>query len=119
MEPLDPTRQEILLKAFDHSQTQLRHLQNRAQTLMSWIASLLLAIIGIVGTLAGGKISSADPIVRPGLIVTVLALFLFAWISEWLTFRARVAEHHAVVRIAKLLHLFEAGYFDDKTAVYD
>jgi hypothetical protein len=114
-----PQKINILLAAFEHTQTSYRFLGERAQTLYSWIGSVLLAVVGVIAALGPGKIAAFGTYLRLGITIAILTLFVFSWLTEIVSFRARVEEGKSAIRIVRLLHLFEAGYFDEDTIVFD
>jgi hypothetical protein len=112
------TKIDILLKALEHTQTNYRYLGDRAQTLFSWIGSVLLAILGGVVALGPSRFVAFGVYLQVGLTIAVCSLFIFGWISEIGMFRARVEEGKPAVKIGRLLHFFEVGYFDDHTIIF-
>jgi hypothetical protein len=110
---------DILLKALEHTQTHYRDLGQRSQALFSWIGSVLLAIIAIVAALGPGAIADFGTYLQVALTIAVAMLFAFAWFSEVMIFRARVEEGKPAVKIGRLLHFFESGYFDEETVIFD
>lgn len=105
----------ILLKAFDHTQTNYRFLFSRNQTIFAWVGSMFIVVIG------GNAVFSNSPSAAIKLIVTIAisVLYVFAWIMDIIIFKSQVSEGKAALRIGRVLHFFEAGFFDDKTEIFD
>jgi hypothetical protein len=110
---------DILLKAFEHSNTQDAQLRERVMAVHTWIGSIQIAIIGGIIALGPGKLDAFGLGAKLSLMVAILSLFLFAWTTEVLTFRSRVAEQKASVRIIRLLHLFDSNYFGEHEPIFD
>lgn len=115
----EETKLTILLKAFDHAQTNSRFLQQKEQTISSWIGSVLLAILGVVAALGPAKIAAFGISLKLGLTIVVCSLFLFAWITEVMIFKARLEAGRSAEKIARLLHFFEVDYFAKDVVISD
>ena len=110
---------DVLLKALEHTQTNYRFLFTRAQSILSWIGSVLLAIIGGITILGSSGLAAFGVYLRVGVTVAICSLFVLAWITDVLAFRLQVQEGESAAKIGRLLHFFETGYFDEQTALFD
>ncbi|MFN8530286.1 MAG: hypothetical protein U0670_16930 [Anaerolineae bacterium] len=119
MDALSTTNLSILFKAFEHSQSQVQHLRERVMSIHTWIGSILSAFIGLVAAFNPQQLSTTTASTRLLLSITIASLWAFAWLTELLSFRARVKEQQASVKIIRLLHLFDPDYFGIHSAVFD
>lgn len=109
----------ILLKALEHTQTNRRFLITRVQGINTWIGSVLVLFIGGSAIFGSSQISVANQSLFWSVSLAIIVLFIFAWITEILTFQAQLEEGKSAVKIVEILHLFEAGFYDDSTVVFD
>jgi hypothetical protein len=109
----------VLLKAFDHSREHNQQLRARAMTIQTWIGSILLAVIGGIIALGPDKLPEFGAEIQLLLTIAVLSLFIFGWITEVLTFKARVIEANSAFEIVRLLHLFEENYFGKHSPIFN
>ena len=47
------------------------------------------------------------------------SLFIFAWIVDIITFKSQVSEGKSALKVARLLHFFDADFFDGTTNLFD
>ena len=114
----DDIKVEILLKAFDHTQTNYRFLFSRAQTIFAWVGSMFIAIIGANAIFGSSSVTSSTVGLQILITLAICCLFVFAWIMDIIIFKSQASEGKAAVRIGRLLHFFDPDFFDGKTNIF-
>ena len=116
----EQTKVTVLLKAFEHTQDHGQQLRARAMAVQTWIGSVFLAVIGGIVALGPGTIASFGREAQIALTAVAATLLAFAWITEVFTFRARVEQQKASLRVTRLLLLFDVNYFaPEHPAIFD
>ena len=116
---MDTQQLTILIKALDHSTDHAQQLSGRALAIQTWIGSIFLGVIGGIIALGPNKLSEFGTNVQILLTIAVISLCFFGWITEVLTFKARIVAQHSKIKILRLLHLFEKDSFGEHSEIYE
>lgn len=113
------TKIDVLKHAQSLQMEDVRNRCAREYQIFSWTSGLLVALIGALLVFPRAPQTIWSFYGGTGRFLAALAVVIFAWHSTVWQIRNRQAGQdnaRAVVRINRLLHLFDPGYFDAGSA---
>lgn len=103
---------QILLKLLDEQVKNIERSEEQEQRLFQWATSLLLAAFGVIMALADKSGVFSSPVIIKLIATTIVVVPVLLSIF-WIFRRSQrsVKNAESVVRIEKLLHLFDEQFF--------